>query len=297
MLLGDGDGFIHCDCGERHWGLHGAAGLLLSTEDRGVLLQHRAGWTHHGETWALPGGAVRSDETPAAAAIRETWEETAVPPEAVALRASLVHEHGSWRYTTVLATLTTNVEPHSANDESLAVDWVEPSEVEDYPLHRDFAASWPALRDQLGRQLVLVVDAANVVGSRPDGWWRDRAGAALRLRDRLSLLGPAGIPAADAGLNGLVGWRWWPRVLLVVEGKASATPAAPGVEVITARADGDTAIVETAEAARNERPRDHVVVVTADRELKERVRAVGAVVAGPSALLTALDALEPAGGA
>ncbi|MEU3270717.1 NUDIX domain-containing protein [Saccharomonospora sp. NPDC006951] len=294
MLLGDGDGFIHCDCGERHWGLHGAAGLLLSAADRGVLLQHRAGWTHHGETWALPGGAVHSDETPAAAAIRETWEETAVPPEAVALRASRVQEHGAWRYTTVLATLTTDVQPRSANAESLAVDWVEPSEVEDYPLHRDFAASWPALRDQLGRQLVLIVDAANVVGSRPDGWWRDRAGAALRLRDRLSLLGAAGIPAGEAGLTGLAGWRWWPRVLLVVEGRARATAAVPGVEVITAEADGDTAIVETAKAARNERPRDHVVVVTADRELKERVRAAGAVVAGPSALLSALDVLGTA---
>ena len=30
-----------------------------------------------------------------------------------------------------------------------------------------------------------MVDGANVVGSRPDGWWRDRAGAARRLHERL----------------------------------------------------------------------------------------------------------------
>ncbi|MEV1288966.1 hypothetical protein [Micromonospora sp. NPDC049679] len=43
---------------------------------------------------------------------------------------------------------------------------------------------------------LLVVDAANVVGSRPDGWWRDRAGATVRLRDALR-------PVARAGLPGL----------------------------------------------------------------------------------------------
>jgi hypothetical protein len=48
--------------------------------------------------------------------------------------------------------------------------------------------------------LTFIVDGANVVGSRPDGWWRDRAGAAVRLNDELAGLaerGAAGIPAAQ----------------------------------------------------------------------------------------------------
>ncbi|TDC70074.1 hypothetical protein E1193_30120, partial [Micromonospora sp. KC606] len=41
---------------------------------------------------------------------------------------------------------------------------------------------------------LLIVDGANVVGSRPDGWWRDRAGAAARLRDALAPLAAQGLP-------------------------------------------------------------------------------------------------------
>nr|MDT0666641.1 hypothetical protein [Micromonospora sp. DSM 115978] len=33
-----------------------------------------------------------------------------------------------------------------------------------------------------------MVDAANVIGSRPDGWWRDRAGAAVRLTRQIAEL-------------------------------------------------------------------------------------------------------------
>ncbi|PXY28045.1 NUDIX domain-containing protein [Prauserella muralis] len=290
MLLGNGDGFVSCACGQRHWGLHGAAGLLLSDPRRGVLLQHRAGWTHHGQTWALPGGAVQPGETPAEAATRETHEETAVPAESVRVLASRSVDHGTWSYTTVLATVRGPVRPRIANAESTAVDWVDPEDVADYPLHRDFAAAWPALKPQLDRELVLVVDAANVMGSRPDGWWRDRAGAAERLRDQLAPLARSGVPAASIGLAHAEGWHWWPRLVLVVEGQARHTAAAGGVEVVAAGHDGDTAIVETARDAVAERPRDHVVVVTADRELRERVRAVGGGVSGPSGLLELLGA-------
>ena len=63
---GDGDGWVTCDLGHRHWGLYGAAGLLLhrptATGDE-VLLQHRATWSHHGGTWGLLGGARHSDES------------------------------------------------------------------------------------------------------------------------------------------------------------------------------------------------------------------------------------------
>ena len=65
MGLRDGDGWVDCDCGFRHWGRFGAAGLLLVRRDTPqpqVLLQLRAEWTHGGGTWALPGGAKDSHE-------------------------------------------------------------------------------------------------------------------------------------------------------------------------------------------------------------------------------------------
>ncbi|MER5928788.1 NTP pyrophosphohydrolase [Streptomyces sp. NPDC002054] len=106
---------------------------------------------------------------------------------------------------------------------------------------------------------VLIVDGANVVGSVPDGWWRDRRGAAERLRDAL---------AARPGEE---------EIILVVEGAARGIASVPGVRVDSAPGSGDDRIVELAA--------EHVgrrcVVVTADRELRERVRPLGAECAGP----------------
>lgn len=111
---------------------------------------------------------------------------------------------------------------------------------------------------------VLVVDAANVVGSRPDGWWRDRHGATLRLRDALAPLTAAY------------------RIILVVEGQARRVPASADVEVVAAPGAGDEEIVRvTRDRAATGR---RVIVVTADRALRQRVAAVGAEVAGPSTL-------------
>lgn len=116
---------------------------------------------------------------------------------------------------------------------------------------------------------LLVIDGANVVGSVPDGWWRDRAGAAVRLRDRL-------IPVTSAGLTDLPGPV---EVVLVVEGKAKDTPPAPGVRVERAPGSGDDTIVALVAAEGAGR---RVVVVTADRGLRDRVTALGAEVRGPS---------------
>jgi hypothetical protein len=127
---------------------------------------------------------------------------------------------------------------------------------------------------------LLVVDGANVVGSVPDGWWRDRAGAAIRLRDRLVPITSAGLPdllgpPGPAGLPGPV------DVLLVVEGQARDIPETSGVRLERAPASGDDAIVGAVESAGDGR---RVVVVTADRELRRRVTALGAEVIGPSNL-------------
>ncbi|QHY98961.1 hypothetical protein SSPS47_28055 [Streptomyces sp. S4.7] len=118
-------------------------------------------------------------------------------------------------------------------------------------------------------RILLIVDGANVVGSAPDGWWRDRRGAAERLRDRLVPLAGDGLPGA--GVPGPV------ETLLVVEGRARGVESVPGVRVESAPGSGDDLIAELARGA-GDRP---CVVVTADRELRRRVEAYGARCVGP----------------
>ncbi|MEU0411472.1 NTP pyrophosphohydrolase [Streptomyces griseorubiginosus] len=113
--------------------------------------------------------------------------------------------------------------------------------------------------------LLVVVDAANVVGSVPDGWWRDRRGAAERLRDRLAA---DGVPGRDGPLE----------IVLVVEGAARGVSSVPGVRVESAPGSGDDRMVELVAGAGGGRP---VLVVTADRELRRRVSELGAEVTGP----------------
>jgi hypothetical protein len=112
--------------------------------------------------------------------------------------------------------------------------------------------------------LLVIVDAANVVGSVPDGWWRDRRGAAERLRDRLAAGGVPGLPGPV-------------EIVLVVEGAARGVDSVPGVRVEAAPGSGDDRVVELTAGA-GDRP---VLVVTADRELRRRVTELGAEVTGP----------------
>jgi hypothetical protein len=125
-----------------------------------------------------------------------------------------------------------------------------------------------------GRLPLLVVDGANVVGSVPDGWWRDRRGAAERLCAALEgvAAGRARRPLPPPLGGGPV------DVVLVVEGAARGVSGRGGVEVVDAHRSGDDAIVDLVRARGGERP---VVVATADRELIGRVRALGASVIGP----------------
>jgi 8-oxo-dGTP diphosphatase len=147
--------------------------------------------------------------------------------------------------------------------------------------------------------VTIVVDVANVMGSRPDGWWRDRAGAAVRLHAELVRLAASG-RAIPPGENDP------PDFVMVLEGAAkaaadrlSAAPpadsppgsgrradSAPGearpgeVRVVLAAGSGDDAIVAVVRGLPG-----HRVVVTADRELRERCVAVGATTLGPGWLL------------
>jgi len=116
---------------------------------------------------------------------------------------------------------------------------------------------------------VLIVDGANVVGSRPTGWWRDRAGAAKMLHQAMA--------ATDLGYD---------AVVLVLEGDAKrGQPVGSdgAIDTVHAPGSGDDAIVE--QVRTRSRDGDDVVVVTADRQLRERVAAAGGSCIGPSWLL------------
>jgi hypothetical protein len=130
---------------------------------------------------------------------------------------------------------------------------------------------------------VLVVDVANVMGSRPDGWWRDRSGAATRLMVTLAPLVAMDVAAPDAGASpDPDATVHLDRVIAVIEGRAQTAIGPPGIEVVRAPADGDASIVEVARqvVADGETP----LVVTADRGLRERLP-TGSLIAGPKWLL------------
>lgn len=281
---GDGDGWVECSLGHRHWGLFGAAGLLLHRPGAGgaeVLLQHRATWSHHGGTWGLLGGARHSTETAVQAALREAAEEGAVDGSQVRVHARYDDSHGGWSYATVLGSTPGDAEARPASGESIDVAWFPVDEVEALPLHPGFAATWPAVRAGLS-PLTVVVDAANVMGSRPDGWWRDRAAAARRLVAELAPLAAQGLSDDELpdGLDRPDLSHWWPRVVVVVEGAARpAVEPSPGdhIDVVAAAGSGDDAIVEVLTASGP----GPLLVVTADRELRARAEAVGATPAGP----------------
>ena len=121
---------------------------------------------------------------------------------------------------------------------------------------------------------MLLIDAANVIGSRPTGWWRDRPGAARDLTARVRQA------VAEGRLEA--------PVVLVLEGKAKAgveEAQADGVEVVHAPGLGDDTLAALAGDGH-----EPVVLVTADRGLAERARQQGADVVGPTWLL---DRLPP----
>lgn len=144
----DGDGWLVCSLGHRHWGRFGAAGLLAVAPGPYVLLQHRAPWSHGGDTWGVPGGARTSTETAEEAARRETAEETRLDLTALELVDEHVADHGAWTYTTFVGTVPDRL-PVVPERESVDLRWVPVDEVTDLPLHPAFADAWPALRAKL----------------------------------------------------------------------------------------------------------------------------------------------------
>jgi hypothetical protein len=123
------------------------------------------------------------------------------------------------------------------------------------------------------QDVVLLVDIANVMGSRPDGWWRDRPAAATRLLNELEPLNGAkvSLPAEPATVR-------ISEVYGVVEGAAKRVEGPEAVSVLRADRDADSKIVN--EARRLTTSGKTPLVVSADRELRRRLPE-HALVAGP----------------
>jgi hypothetical protein len=120
---------------------------------------------------------------------------------------------------------------------------------------------------------MLLVDAANVIGSRPNGWWRDRAGAARGFVEQVRAATTAG--------------KLTDPVVVVLEGAArdgAEAGRADGLTIVHAPGSGDDTLI--AVAAETDDP---VTLVSADRELRQRAEALGARVIGPAWLLSLLE--------
>ena len=123
------------------------------------------------------------------------------------------------------------------------------------------------------QDVVLLVDIANVMGSIPDGWWRDRAAAATRLLKMLERLNGADVTLSDG-----LGTARITEVRAVLEGAARSAEGPEAVAVLRADRDGDSEIVE--EAGRLAASGATPLVVTADRGLQRRLPE-RALIAGP----------------
>ncbi|WP_209323494.1 NUDIX domain-containing protein [Brevibacterium renqingii] len=147
-----GDGWTYGSDGKKHWGLNGAAGLMLVDPERGVLMQHRALWSVEGGTWGFPGGARDMGESAIDAAVRESWEEAGVPDEdgsGIEILETHVLDLDTWSYTTVIAKTLRRFDAVISDPESIQLAWVPLDELRDYPLHPGVASALPTLLDLL----------------------------------------------------------------------------------------------------------------------------------------------------
>ena len=144
---GDGDGWTRCALGHRHWGLYGAAGLLLWHGDA-VLLQHRALWSHHGGTWGILGGARNSGETADGPPRARRGGGRARPALATPSPACYVDDHGGWSYTTVIGRADGGVRAHRAHGrDHRRCAGCASTRLTTLPLHPGFAATWEKVRE------------------------------------------------------------------------------------------------------------------------------------------------------
>jgi len=120
----------------------------------------------------------------------------------------------------------------------------------------------------------LLVDGMNLLGTRPDGWWRDRPGSIARLAAELDRLAAAG-----------------DEVCVVFDGAPVPLPALERADVrFASRRGRNAADDDIAAKAASDRDPASLVVVTSDAALAERVRAAGAGVQGAGSFRRRLDA-------
>ena len=228
-MRGDGDGWVRCSAGHRHWGRHGAAGLLLRDRDDGrdrVVLQHRAWWSHQGGTWGVPGGARDSGETAIVAALRETGEEAGIEPAAVRPIGLLLDDHGGWSYSTVVGEPTrAGATPgRPAARARTSAGWT--------PTRCRRCRCTPA-SPRSGRGCARrrprwcwwsTPPTWSAPAARGDGWWRDRPGATRAAAGRAGAAGRRPLPrrAAGRGRGRAARPRCCPPSTVVVEGAARA---------------------------------------------------------------------------
>ena len=152
-----GDGWVHCNCGRRHWGHNGAAGVLLARRDAEtgrvthVVMQHRALWSAEGGTWGIPGGAISDGESAIEGALRESFEEANITSEDIDVVGAYREDHGNWCYTTVFAFEKPghSVDPCAHDDESMEIKWVPIDDVPKLKLLTAMRTDWPSFRARL----------------------------------------------------------------------------------------------------------------------------------------------------
>ncbi len=261
-----GDAWVVADDGTRYWGRYGAAGLLALDPARGVLLQHRVAWSHHGDTWALPGGARHEGESACDGALRESAEEAGVPPGAVAPRLISVFDVGIWTYSTVVADVTDPFEAVISDPESRELSWVPVADVDRYPLHPGF--------EPRGGRCVRCCRCALPSSSTLRTSWAPcptAGGKTAPARRRgcstasLNALG-AGRTPAPSGFRRAPGSR---RSRSCSKGRRAPLTTFRESRWVRATGSGDDAIV--AEAGRLRAAGRQVTVVTSDRGLRDRL--------------------------
>jgi len=181
----DGDGYTVCDQGHEHWGLNGAAGLLVRHHDDDgetrYLLQHRSPYVQHGRTWSTPGGAMGSGETPEHAALREAREEMGELPGDLEHHHTVTDDHGGWSYHTVVMDSPTRFRPSGSGEtdwESEGSGWFTPGEIQGLPLHPGFRSSWDKVQHSGSLRVVALDDVPafthRYLSAQPDGGYAER---------------------------------------------------------------------------------------------------------------------------
>ncbi len=124
---------------------------------------------------------------------------------------------------------------------------------------------------------MLLVDGMNVIGSRPDGWWRDRPGAQRRLVEEIEAY------CASSG----------EEVIVVFDGRPwEPEPGEAGPRVtFAARRGPNAADDEIVRVVADDPDPSRLTVVTSDAELARRVRKAGAQVLGAGSFRRRLDEL------